>query len=73
MDRRFLIPDIRQALETKAFPTITMWNRQEGRPRTDNFKRALQAEVRDALWMLSRQWQLGEWLGEDAGFPQETA
>ena len=69
MDKRFLIPDITQALETKAFPTITMWNRQEGRPRTDNFTRALQAEVRDALWMLTRQWQLGEFQGDDAGTP----
>jgi hypothetical protein len=70
MDRkRPLIPNIRQAIETKAFPTVTMWNRQEGRPRTDNFKRALQAEIRDALWMLTRQWQLGEFEGDDAGTP----
>jgi hypothetical protein len=69
VDKRFLIPDIKEAIEAKAFPTITMWNRQEGRPRTDNFKRALQAEVRDALWLLTRQWQLGEFQGDDAGTP----
>ena len=69
MDSRLLIADIRQALDAKAFPTITMWNRQEGRPRTDNFTRALRAEVRDALWMLARQWQLGEFQGDDAGTP----
>jgi hypothetical protein len=69
MNKNFLIPNIRQALDAKAFPTITMWNRQEGRPRTDNFTRALQAEVRDALWMLTRQWQLGEFQGDDAGTP----
>src|SRR5262249_8555669 len=48
-------------------PTITTWNRLEPRPRTANFERSLRAEVRDALWMLSRQWQFGEFKGEDAG------
>jgi hypothetical protein len=47
-------------------PTITTWNRLEGRPRTANFDRALKAEIRDPLWMLSKQWQMGEFLGEDA-------
>ena len=47
-------------------PTITLWNRLEGRPRAANFERALKAEVRDALWMLSKQWQAGEFQGEDA-------
>ncbi len=41
-------------------PTIVTWNRLEGRPRTENFTRNLSAEVRDPLWMLARQWQLGE-------------
>jgi hypothetical protein len=50
-------------------PAITRWNRIEGRPRTHNFDRALNAEVRDALWMLSRQWQMGEFHGDDAGSP----
>jgi hypothetical protein len=48
-------------------PTIMTWNRLEGRPRTENFDRALKAEVRDPLWMLSKQWQMGEFQGEDAG------
>jgi hypothetical protein len=29
----------------------------------------LKAEVRDALWMLTKQWQLGEFEGDDAGSP----
>jgi hypothetical protein len=53
----------------RAIPTITMWNRLEGRPRAEAFDRALKAEVRDALWMLTRQWQLGEFRGDDAGSP----
>jgi hypothetical protein len=50
-------------------PTVSLWNRLEGRPRTVNFDRAMKAEVRDALWMLSKQWQLGEFIGDDAGSP----
>jgi hypothetical protein len=44
-----------------------MWNRLEPRPRHNNFARSLRAEVRDAMWMLTRQWQLGEWIAEDTG------
>ena len=32
-------------------------------------RRALRAEVRDPLWMLTRQWQMGEFRGDDAGSP----
>jgi hypothetical protein len=45
------------------------WNRLEGRPRTTEFVRALRAEVRDPLWLLTRQWQLGEFRGTDGGSP----
>ncbi len=48
-------------------PEIVSWNRLEARPRTNEFKRVLSAEIRDALWMLSRQWQMGEFAAEDAG------
>src|SRR5438874_1996873 len=50
-------------------PAVVGWNRLEGRPRTEQFDRALRAEVRDALWFLTRQWQFGEFRGEDAGSP----
>jgi hypothetical protein len=50
-------------------PTFTRYNRLESRPRTDNFNRALRAEIRDALWMICKQWQMGEFLGDDAGTP----
>jgi len=43
------------------------WNSLEGRPRTQDFDRALRAETRDPLWMLSRQWQMGEFEGHDGG------
>ena len=50
-------------------PTITAYNRLEITPRNSDFDRSLQAEIRDALWMLTRQWQLGEFEGEDAASP----
>lgn len=66
---RYVVQDLSAALTERAFPTITAWNRLEGRPRRDDFSRALRAEVRDATWMLARQWQIGEFRGEDAGSP----
>jgi len=63
------VADIRAALDGRLYPTVTMWNRLEGRPRTQSFDRALSAEVRDALWMLTKQWQMGEFRGSDAGSP----
>lgn len=48
-------------------PAITTWNRLEGRPRREDFERSLRAEIRDPLWMLCRQWQFGEFQGEDTG------
>lgn len=69
MDSKYAIANINEALVRRAYPTVTMWNRLEGRPRTADFKRALQAEIRDPLWMLTRQWQMGEFRGADAGSP----
>jgi hypothetical protein len=50
-------------------PIIRGWNRLEGRPRRADFERSLRAEIRDPLWFLTRQWQYGEFEGEDAGSP----
>lgn len=49
--------------------SITYWNRLEPRPRTRSLTRALSAQVRDPIWMLTRQWQFGEYRGEDAASP----
>src|SRR6185295_1552390 len=50
-------------------PAVTAYNRLESRPRAHDFTRSLRAEVRDAMWLLTRQWQLGELTAEDAGSP----
>lgn len=69
MPSLFTVTNIPAALARRQFPTVTTWNRLESRPRTTSFERALQAEVRDALWMLTKQWQMGEFRGSDAGSP----
>jgi hypothetical protein len=69
MPSSFKVANIFEALTRREFPTVTVYNRLEGRPRTRSFQRALQAEVRDALWMLTKQWQMGEFRGSDAGSP----
>ena len=51
------------------FPALTCWNRLEGSPRSQDLTRSLRAEVRDPLWMLTRQWQLGEFRFDNAGSP----
>ncbi|AHG92724.1 hypothetical protein J421_5189 (plasmid) [Gemmatirosa kalamazoonensis] len=50
-------------------PAVTAYNRLEARPRAHDFTRSLRAEVRDAMWLLTRQWQLGELEAQDAGSP----
>lgn len=69
MPTQVAVGDIKTALTQRLFPAITTWNRLESRPRSQNFDRALRAEVRDALWMLTKQWQMGEFRGSDAGSP----
>jgi hypothetical protein len=63
------VGDIRHALAARLYPSVTTWDRLEARPRTIAFDRALKAEVRDPLWMLTKQWQMGEFRGSDAGSP----
>ena len=40
---------LKNALELRAIPGITRWNRIEGRPRALDFEQAMRAEVRDPL------------------------
>lgn len=73
MNDRFVIPKLESELTLRKFPTMVGWNRLEGRPRTDDLKDALRAEVHDALFMCTRQWQMGEYKGDDAGSPIAVA
>src|ERR1035437_4147577 len=53
--------------------SVTTWTRIEpdtltGDPQKD-LTLGIAAELADPLWLLGRQWQMGEWQGEDSGSP----
>lgn len=66
-----ILDNILQAVAIKEYriASITAYNRLEVSPRSTDFTRSLKAEIRDPLWMLTRQWQFGEFKGENAGSP----
>jgi hypothetical protein len=53
-------------------PSITFWTRLEPYTRRDDIDVGLAARVHDPLWMLARQWQTGEFHGEDGGTPVQV-
>ncbi|MEP6692563.1 MAG: hypothetical protein ABJD07_15490 [Gemmatimonadaceae bacterium] len=59
-------------LEDFREPAVTAYNRLEARPRAHDFARSLRAEVRDALWFITRQWQMGELEADDAASPVDV-
>jgi hypothetical protein len=63
------LESVKHADEIYRLARIVAYSRIEPRPRTRNFERSLQAAVHDPLWMLTRQWQFGEFRGEDAASP----
>ena len=52
-----------------ANPSVTSWTRLEVRSRQADMRGSLGARVLDPLWLMARQWQVGEFQGEDAGMP----
>jgi hypothetical protein len=66
------VPLSKFAREVKLIPSITSWTRLEPLPRDASMERSLQAQIRDPLWMLARQWQFGEFQGDDAGSPVQA-
>ncbi len=49
--------------------SITSWMRLQPLSRNAEMENSLQARIYDPLWLLARQWQLGEFQGEDNGSP----
>ncbi len=49
--------------------SITTWMKLEPRCRNADMSAGLQARIYDPLWLLARQWQTGEFRGEDNGSP----
>jgi hypothetical protein len=50
-------------------PSVTIWDRIEPRCRANDPALGLEARLHDPLWMLARQWQVGEFEGRNAGSP----
>jgi hypothetical protein len=50
-------------------PSITSWTRLEPDAAAGDLQVALTARVLDPLWLITRQWQFGEFQGEDTGTP----
>jgi hypothetical protein len=49
--------------------SITSWLRLEPRCRDETMAEGLRARMHDPMWMLARQWQVGEFRAEDVGSP----
>lgn len=49
--------------------STTRWNRLSPTARNGTMRKGLRALLADPLWLLGRQWQVGELTGEDAGSP----
>jgi hypothetical protein len=49
--------------------SYTVWERLEPVARDPDLQRSIRAEIRDPAWLLARQWQLGEFQGNDGGSP----
>lgn len=54
-------------------PSITTWTRLEPNPVGEDMRPSLEACVYDPAWMIARQWQIGEFRGEDAGTPIDVS
>ncbi len=52
--------------------SLTYLVRTEARGTSSSLEPGLAARIADPLWLLGRQWQLGELLGEDAGSPVDA-
>jgi hypothetical protein len=63
-------PIVARAWSTALLPMLTRapsWTRLEPQSVTGDPSFGLAAAVHDPLWLLARQWQFGEFAGEDAG------
>jgi hypothetical protein len=65
----FITKDKFAAFESFALAKPPTWTRLEPQGTTGDPRPGVEARVHDPLWLLGRQWQLGEFEGEDAGTP----
>lgn len=65
----FLSKDRFAAVESFALLNPPTWTRLEPQSVAGDPRPGIEARVHDPLWFIGRQWQLGEFQGEDAGTP----
>ena len=58
-----------EELPKEFYEHFAAWLRIEPRCRDNDFSQGLEARTADPLWMLTRQWQFGEFSFQDAGSP----
>ncbi|QHT69139.1 hypothetical protein GXP67_22090 [Rhodocytophaga rosea] len=51
---------------------LLIWEKLRPIPSSNDIAEALRCEIHDPLWLLARQWQLGEFKAEDAGMAAFT-
>jgi hypothetical protein len=52
--------------------SVTSWNRLEIHCRDATLAESLRGRIHDPLWLLARQWQVGEFTGDDGGSPVQA-
>src|SRR5215831_17399414 len=57
------------AIDSFALAKPPSWTRLEPQSTLGDPRPGIEARVHDPLWLIGRQWQLGEFQGEDAGTP----
>src|SRR5262245_5590606 len=65
----FITKDKFSIIDSFALAKPPTWTRLEPQSTAGDPRPGVEARVHDPLWMLGRQWQLGEFEGEDAGTP----
>lgn len=58
---------VRFTEQSTDFYNLEFTERKEGRTNNGNLTEALRMRAHDPLWMLARQWQMGEFRGNDTG------
>ncbi|MEP7114083.1 MAG: hypothetical protein ABI862_12515 [Ilumatobacteraceae bacterium] len=65
----FISTQVFSEVEAFALALPPTWTRLEPQSKSGDPRPGIEARVHDPLWLLGRQWQLGEFEGEDAGTP----
>lgn len=69
MSSGFIVKEKLSASEALAILAPPSWTRLEPVSASGDPRPGLESRVHDPVWLLARQWQLGEFAGEDAGTP----